>query len=231
MSENVPLLGKNVVVYDLSQALSNSTGSFQPNRHHIEYVSAEQSVAMTGAAFGTGPEYWPTARGTASSGWTCPRTPVPTWTRRTTTGRRRPGTHRRRDPAALVHRPRRAAGHAPQGPTGEHPAGRPPAEFKRLGHDPRPYGIPLIWTGVSAHFDAPGYDSMHPGLRRDGQRRLGTGRRAVPGGFLTDRSGWRRRTGIEPAWPRYSATSVLKTAEATRRPHASALHTRRRRRQ
>ncbi len=31
----------------------------------------------------------------------------------------------------------------------------------------------------------------------------------------------RRRTGIEPAWPRSSATSVLKTAGATRHPYAS----------
>ncbi len=34
--------------------------------------------------------------------------------------------------------------------------------------------------------------------------------------------GQRRWTGIEPAWPSYSATSVLKTAGATRRPHTSA---------
>ena len=33
---------------------------------------------------------------------------------------------------------------------------------------------------------------------------------------------WRRRTGIEPAWSRYSTTSVLKTAGATRHPDASA---------
>ena len=34
-------------------------------------------------------------------------------------------------------------------------------------------------------------------------------------------SGWRRRTGIEPARPRYSTSSVLKTAGTTRNPHAS----------
>jgi hypothetical protein len=33
----------------------------------------------------------------------------------------------------------------------------------------------------------------------------------------------RRRTGIEPAWPRSSATTVLKTAGGTSHPNASPL--------
>ena len=37
---------------------------------------------------------------------------------------------------------------------------------------------------------------------------------------------WRRRTGIEPAWPGCPATSVLKTAGATRHPDASAIKSR-----
>jgi kynurenine formamidase len=170
MSENVPLLGKNVVVYDLSQALSNSTSSFQPNRHHIEYVSAEQSVAMTGAAFGIGPEYWPDGQG-----YCIERVDMSTHS----------GTHldapHHYGPAAGGGRGR-TVDEIPlrwcigdgvlldmrhKGPRESIRQGDLAAEFKRLGHDPRPYDIPLIWTGVSAHFDAPGYDSMHPGLRRD----------------------------------------------------------------
>jgi MFS family permease len=51
----------------------------------------------------------------------------------------------------------------------------------------------------------------------------GAGRHGRPGGRASGSrpGGWRRRTGIEPAWPRCSATSVLKTAGATRRPYAS----------
>ena len=169
MPETVPMLGIHSAVYDLSQTLSNSTSEFQPNRHRIEYISAEQSVTMT-AALGIGPEYWPDAQGyclervelsthsgthldaphhygprpDGSRGRTVDEIPL-----RWCIG---PGVlldMRHKQPAASIH------------------ASDLKAELDRVGHTLSPYDIPLVWTGTSAHFDAPGYDRMHPGLRLD----------------------------------------------------------------
>jgi len=163
-------MGRDVVLYDLSQSLSNATSSFQPNGHRIEYVTAEQSVAMTGERFGIGPDYWPDGKG-----YCIERVELSTHS----------GTHldapHHYGPAAGGGRGR-TVDEIPlrwcigagirldlrhKGPGESIRQADLAAEFDRLGHRPQPYDIPLIWTGVSAYFDAPGYDRRHPGLRRD----------------------------------------------------------------
>ncbi len=41
------------------------------------------------------------------------------------------------------------------------------AELRRLRYSLKPYDIVLVMTGTDKHFEEPGYDQMHPGLRRD----------------------------------------------------------------
>ena len=40
------------------------------------------------------------------------------------------------------------------------------AELSRIGYTIKPYDIVLVRTDVSKHFKEPGYELMHPGLRR-----------------------------------------------------------------
>lgn len=170
MPETMHLFGRNVTIYDLSQTLSNETSAFQPNRHHIEYLTAEQTVAMTGRQSGIGPEYWPDGQG-----YCVERADLSTHS----------GTH--------LDAPHH------YGPTQGNRQGRTVDEIPlrwcvgdgvlldmrhkgkgesiwredlirgldALSYELKPYDIPLIWTGTSAHFKAAGYDMMHPGLRRD----------------------------------------------------------------
>jgi hypothetical protein len=63
MPETIETHGRTLTVYDLSQRLSNSTSDFQPNSHHIDYVDADSTAAMTGTLFGMGPDYWPDGKG------------------------------------------------------------------------------------------------------------------------------------------------------------------------
>jgi kynurenine formamidase len=170
MAEIVEANGRRQVVYDLSQTVSNDTSAIEPNGHHIEYVDADQTAALTGKLFGMGPEYWPDGKGYR----------IETVTLSTHTG-----TH----VDAPYH----------YGPARDGRAGRTidqvplrwcfgngvrldlrhkrrgegitrddvQAELRRVGHRLEPYDIVLVWTGTSAHFRTKGYDGMHPGLRRD----------------------------------------------------------------
>jgi kynurenine formamidase len=170
MEEVVTLFGNSFTVYDLSQSLSNETSAFQPNGHRIDYMTADQTVEMTGRLFGIGPEYWPDGQG-----YCVERVELSTHS----------GTHL----DAPHHYGPRAGGvrgrtvdeipmrwcmgdgvvldmrHKGKGES----IWRQDVidELDRLRYDLKPFDIPLIWTGTSAHFDSPGYDSMHPGLRRE----------------------------------------------------------------
>lgn len=168
--EVMSLFGRTVRVYDLSQTLSNDTGAFQPNKHQIEYLTPDQTVELTGRLFGLGPDYWPDGQG-----YCMERAELSTHS----------GTHL---DAPHHYGPRAGGG---RGRTVDElplrwcmgdgllldlrhkQAGESiwrddlVAELNRLGQTIKPYDIPLIWTGTSAHFETPGYDQLHPGLRRD----------------------------------------------------------------
>jgi kynurenine formamidase len=167
--ETIEAAGRRMKVYDLSQRLGNHTSQFEPNRHEIEYVDADQSAALTGSLFGIGPEFWPDGKGY------CVET-VRLSTHAGTHvdaphhyGPARRGTARTIDQVPLrwclgdgVRLDMRRLGRG-QGITRTDVE----LELERVGHRIKPYDIVLIWTGTSQHFETPGYDNMHPGLRRD----------------------------------------------------------------
>ena len=170
MPEVIELFGRRLAVYDLSQRLSNSTSSFQPNSHRIEYMGAEATVELTGRLFGMGPDYWPDGKGYC----------VETVSLSTHSGthldapyhygpRRDGGPGRTIDAVplrwcmgagVLLDLRHKAPGDGIVRADVE-------GELRRIGHTLEPYDIVLVWTGTDRHFDTPGYDHMHPGLRRD----------------------------------------------------------------
>jgi kynurenine formamidase len=170
MPETIETRGRKLAVYDLSQRLSNSTSDFQPNSHHIEYMDADRTAAMTGELFGMGPDYWPDGKGyrletvslsthsgthldapyhygparDGSPGRTIDAVPL-----RWCIGDGVLLDHRHKEPGADITRR------------------EVEQELRRIGHELKPYDIVLLWTGTSRYFETPGYDRMHPGLRRD----------------------------------------------------------------
>jgi kynurenine formamidase len=152
--------------YDLSDCLSNSTSSFEFNKHEIAYRDPSDT-AEESAAWGLGPEYWPDGVALAAE---------------TVTLSTHSGTH----VDAPLH-----YGPAEQGHTlsiDEVPLewcfgegvlldfrGHDPvrgitradveAELSRIGHTLKPLDIALVMTGTDLR--VPGYESRHPGLRAD----------------------------------------------------------------
>jgi kynurenine formamidase len=152
--------------YDLSDCLSNSTSSFEFNKHEITYLTPEATAAES-ANWGLGPEYWP--GGVALSA-------------EVVTLSTHSGTH----VDAPLH-----YGPAVEGPTRTIDAvplewcygngvrldvrsvapeagvvrADVEAELDRVGHTLEPLDIVLVWTGTNLR--EPGYESRHVGLRRD----------------------------------------------------------------
>jgi kynurenine formamidase len=155
-------------VYDLSQRLSNRTTAFEPNPHHIEYIHGDLGIERSERRWGLGAEYWPDGQamnvetvtltthsgthvdapihyGPPSGGpMTIDRVPL-----RWCIG----------DGVRLDMRHKKAG-------EGIHRADVE-AELRRLKYSLKPYDIVLVMTGTDKHFEEPGYDQMHPGLRRD----------------------------------------------------------------
>ena len=46
------------------------------------------------------------------------------------------------------------------------------AELERIGYEPKQNDVCLVRTDVSERYDEPGYDQLHPGLRRDATKWL-----------------------------------------------------------
>jgi kynurenine formamidase len=170
MPEVVETAGRRLAVYDLSQTLSNRTRQFEPIGHEIVYLSAADTAARSGATFGLPAESWPGGVAFCSEVVTL-------------------STHSGTHVDAPVHYGPRPDG-APMRTIEQVPLrwcfgdgvrldmrrkrsgdgiGRSDveAELERIDYAPKPYDIVLIWTGASRYFETPGYDDMHPGLRRD----------------------------------------------------------------
>lgn len=170
MAETIETGGRRVTVYDLSERLSNTTSQFGPNTHRIDYTDADQSVEMTGRHFGIGAEYWPGGKGFC----------VETVTLSTHSGTHLDAPHH----YGPTHdgRPGRTIDDVPlrwcvgdgfvldmrHRQAGEGITRRDvEKELDRIGYSISPFDIALVWTGADRHFASPGYDSMHPGLRRE----------------------------------------------------------------
>ena len=170
MAETIEMAGRRVTLYDLSEQLANDTSTFQPNRHHIEYLDADHTAQMTGAAFGIDAGYWP-----GGKGYCIEKVELSTHS----------GTH--------IDAP------SHYGPADDGSSGRTIDQvplrwcigdgvridmrhkgrgegiteadiqdgLRKIEYQLKPYDIVLIWTDTSRHYGSPGYDTMHPGLRRD----------------------------------------------------------------
>lgn len=170
MAEIIEAGGRRTVLYDLSESLSNTTATYQPNRHHIEYVGADQTAAMTGARFGMGPEYWPDGKGycienVELSTHSGTHIDAPSHYGPTSDGR--PGRSIDQVPLrwCMGDGVRLDLRHK----SGGDGISRSDVEaaLETVEYTVKPYDIVLIWTGTSSYYDRAGYDSMHPGLRRD----------------------------------------------------------------
>ncbi len=169
-AETVEAAGRRLTVYDLSQRLSNETAPFEPNPHKIAYFDADQTVAHTKEKVGIGPEYWPDGRGFC----------IETVTLSTHSGTHLDAPHHygpRPDG-----RPARTIDDVPlrwcfgdgvrldmRHKGREEGISRSDVEaaLRQMRYRLKPYDIVLVWTGASHHFQSPGYDGVHAGLRRD----------------------------------------------------------------
>jgi len=152
--------------YDLSDCLSNDTSAFEFNKHEITYLTPELTAAQS-AEWGLGPDYWP--GGVALSA-------------EIVTLSTHSGTH----VDAPLHYGPAVSGHTRSidevplewcyGPGvrldlrhADRTAGITSADVEAAlaadGHELAPLDIVLVWTGTD--LKQPGYESRHPGLRRD----------------------------------------------------------------
>ena len=176
MSERVVLGGRAYEVYDLSQRLSNATAAHEPMPHAIEYTDHHEAAPLTEERNGIAAEWWPDGEA-----WAYERVTLTTHS----------GTH---IDAPYHYAPRTSAGEEPlridQVPLQwvmsdafvlemmdvDRVAGITEAdvraELERIGYEPKPNDICLVRTDVSKHYGEPGYDQLHPGLRREATKWL-----------------------------------------------------------
>lgn len=168
MTERFTRGGAEVTVVDLSDRLRNETSSFEPMAHQIDYVTHEQSPALFADSLGVPAEVWPDGRMAAVE-----RVSLSSHA----------GTH----VDAPYHYAPDAEG-APAATIDEVPlewcfgagvlldfsaravgdgisAGDVIAELDRISHRLEPFDVVLVRTDASKHFDSPGYENRHAGLR------------------------------------------------------------------
>ena len=162
--------GRDVQVVDLSQRLGNDTSAFEPMPHTIEYFDHTATIPVAEEKFGLGAEHWLEGK---------------VWAHERVTLTTHSGTHV--DAPYHYHptsggRPARTIDQVPFGWLMGNRVGLDMrhvdraegfreadirAELDRIGHTLEPYDIVLVRTDVSERYDEPGYELLHPGLRRD----------------------------------------------------------------
>lgn len=159
---------KRVTLIDLSDLLGNETSEFEFNRHAIEYISQERGLELSKQVVGLDESYWPDGK---------------VWNAESVTLSTHSGTH---IDAPLHYGPAnhgetRTIDKVPlrwcfgdgvvldmthkgcgEGITEEDVR----AELERIEYAIKPFDIVLIRTDTSKHFKEPGYELMHPGMRR-----------------------------------------------------------------
>ena len=169
MPEVIETAGRRLTVYDLSQTLSNRTSAFEPNPHHVEYHSPEQTARLYEKTLNLSADLWP-------GGLFC--------SVETVTASTHAGTH----VDAPIHYGPPASGGAmgiDQVPLrwcfgdgvrldfrhkeagDEITRADVEAALESAGHRLQPFDIVLVWTGTDRRFGEPGYENRHAGLRRD----------------------------------------------------------------
>jgi len=157
--------GRRQTIVDLSDVLSNATADFEPLRHSIEYMTAEEGAERP--FHGLEPEHWPGRAAMAGE--------IATLATHAGTHVDAPYHYGPADSGQA-----RTIDHVPLswlfGPgvvldvrgASRVDGVRAPdveAELGRVGHELRPGDVVLVWTGTNLR--EPGYDLRHPGLRRD----------------------------------------------------------------
>jgi kynurenine formamidase len=152
--------------YDLSDCLSNSTSSFEFNKHEITYLEPDVTAAES-ASWGLGPEYWPdgvalSAEVVTLSTHSGTHVDAPLHYGPADDGHTRsidevPLEWCYGDGVLLDFRGHdRVAGISRRDVV---------AELARIEHTLKPLDIVLVMTGTDLR--VPGYESRHPGLRVD----------------------------------------------------------------
>jgi kynurenine formamidase len=170
MAESLAFGGRPVRVIDLSQRLSNTTSGHEPMPHSIEYFDHRDTLPIAEQKFGLGAEHWRDGL---------------VWAHERVTLTTHSGTHV--DAPYHYHptsggKPARTIEDVPfQWLMGDgfvldmRHCDRTEgiresdvrSELDRIGYAIKPYDIALVRTDVSEHYDEPGYEQLHPGLRRD----------------------------------------------------------------
>jgi kynurenine formamidase len=169
-AERVDFGGRAVRVIDLSQRLGNATSAFEPMPHSIEYFDHTDTIPIAAEKFGLGAEHWRDGL---------------VWAHERVTLTTHSGTH---VDAPYHYHP--TSGGRPARTIDEVPfrwlmgdgvvldmrhvdrvAGIREAdvraELDRIECVLKPYDIVLVRTDVSERYGEPGYELLHPGLRRD----------------------------------------------------------------
>lgn len=170
-TEVVSLLGMSVRVIDLSQRLSNNTAAHETMPHSIEYFDHKETAAAVSPGLGLRPDHWAN-----NQAWAWERVTLTTHS----------GTHidapYHYGPVGVDGRRPRTIDEVPfswvmghgvvldmtrcsreAGITSEDIR----QELGRINYSIKANDIVLIRTDVSKHYNEPGYDLLHPGLRRD----------------------------------------------------------------
>jgi kynurenine formamidase len=165
--------GRNMTVIDLSQVLSNDTSAHEPMPHSIEYSDHTDTLGMVTERYGLTAEYWRDGL---------------VWAHERVTLMTHSGTH---IDAPYHYAP--TSGGSPAKTIEQVPfqwlmgdgvvldmrhcsreAGITEAdvqaELDRIGYELKPFDIVLVRTDTSLHYDEPGYELRHAGLRRDATR-------------------------------------------------------------
>ena len=171
MSERIVFGGRTYDAFDLSQRFTNATSSIEPMPHSIEYTVHTEIAAATEEKFGVPAEAWPNGEV-----WAYERMTLTTHS----------GTH---IDAPYHYAPKTSAGEPARtienvplqwvmsdgfvlemmdvdvnaGITAEDVR----RELERIRYEPKANDVALVRTDVSKRFTEPGYDLLHPGLRRD----------------------------------------------------------------
>ena len=176
MSERLTFGGRTYEVYDLSQRLSNATSAHEPMPHTIEYTEHREAAPQTEEKYGIRAEWWPNREA-----WAYERVTLTTHS----------GTH---IDAPYHYAPKTAEGGEPlrideiplqwvmsdgfllEMMDVDRRAGISEAdvraELERIGYEPKENDACLVRTDVSKRYGEPGYDQLHPGLRRDATKWL-----------------------------------------------------------
>lgn len=167
MPETVTRAGKRQTIYDLSDCLSNSTADFEPVAHTVDYLTPEESIAVTTAMWDLPAQHWPggvaLAAETATIGTHSGTHVDAPWHYGPSTT----GTALTIDEVPLSWCFGRGVRLDVRGLSREAGASRGDveAELERIGHELAPLDVVLVWTGTDLR--RPGYENRHVGLRRD----------------------------------------------------------------